>query len=66
MIWKNPKINESISDVLPCVLLGDDDVVGVAVLEGEGTVDFLECYARIVHPVLEGVTDDLLLLEGCK
>ena len=52
--------------MLPCVLLGDDDVIGVPVLEGEGTVDFLECDARIVHPVLEGVTDNLLLLEGCE
>ena len=59
-------INQSIKgETLPGVFLGDDDVVGITVQEGLGAAEFLKRYTRIVHPVLEGVTDDLLLLVGC-
>ena len=59
-------INQSIKgEALPGVFLGDDDVVGITVQEGLGAAEFLKRYTRIVHPVLEGVTDDLLLLVGC-
>ena len=62
-----PPINQSIKgETLPRVFLGDDDVVSVTVQEGLGTAEFLKRYTRVVHPVLEGVTNDLLLLVGCE
>ena len=53
------------SKTLPRVFLGDNDVVGVTVQEDLGAAEFLKRYTRVVHPVLEGVADDLLLLVGC-